>query len=451
MEITALGHGGARVSGSTTSGLADPWLGPAGAFAGSWFQLPANDHLATAALLTADWVAVSSLRADRLDLQTLGRIPAGTRVLLAPPVAPSVMRRLSADTGLAFEPVSPWARAELHPSGDWLMFIPGPAPASGEYSLASVLLSIGGVSVLLCGPTPPTPSQVLRARQEVGDRLDAATVQAADVSWEPLAYDEPDATLVARSAETRAARLAAVSTFLRAARPGIAVPFGGPPCFLDPELTRHNRWIAPPGILPDPEQVATWLRAALPDQAVTTLLPGDRFYPADGLTLDDPRWNSFSYARLRHYLRDYAHARAVQLSRVNAAFPEPDASLRTGFVEFLTRAIEQHPALAELDASPVRFEVTGPGGGRWDVHIDHDRGRAELRHAAVDVDVWFRVASRWLAAVLAGRISWNDLLYSLRFSASSNFRERGDHMMQLLAGPESRAGEDVVGKSTSPR
>jgi UDP-MurNAc hydroxylase len=451
MEITALGHGGLRISGSTTSGLLDPWLDPAGAFFGSWFQLPANDHLATASVLAADWVAVSSPRADRLDTQTLGRVPAGTPVFLARPVAPSRVRQLRADTGLAVETVAPWARVELHPSGDWLTFIPGSAPAAGaEYPMASVLLSVDGVSLLMCGATPPTSAQVLRARQAVGDRLDAATVQAADVSWEPICYDEPDAVLRALSAESRLARFQAMSTFLRDAQPGIAVPFGGPPCFLDPELTRHNRWIAPPGILPDPEQVANWLRAALPEQPVSTLLPGDRFFPADGLTLDDPRWNSFSYARLRSYLRDYAYARAVQLSRVHAAFPDPDLSLRDAFTEYLNHAIEQHPARAAVEWSPVRFEVSGPGGGTWDVHIDGHRHRVELRHAAVDVDVWFRVASRWLAALVAGRISWAELLCSLRFSASRNFRGRGDHILQLLAGADGRDEIEVPRGSAAP-
>jgi hypothetical protein len=439
MEITALGHGGLRVSGSATTGLIDPWLDPAGAFFGSWFQLPANDHLATASVLAPDWVVVSSLRGDRVDLQTLARVPAGTPVFVAHPAAPGLVRQLRAQTRLTVEAVTPWARVELHRSGDWLTFIPAAAPAPRTASSTySVLLSVDGVSLLLCGTTPPTSAQVLRARLAVGDRLDAATVQAADVSWEPMCYDEPDAMLLALSAELRLARFRAVSRFLRVARPGYAVPFGGPPCFLDPELTRHNRWIAPPGILPDPEQVATWLRAALPEQPVTMLLPGDRFFPGDGLILDDPRWNTFSYARLRPYLHDYAHARAVQLSRIHVAFPEPAESLRHAFADHLNHAVEHNPALAGLGPSPVRFEVVGPGGGIWDVHIDGHRHRAELRRAAADVDVWFRVASRWLAAVVAGRISWTELLCSLRFSASRNFGGRGADMVQLLAAADAR-------------
>jgi hypothetical protein len=67
----------------------------------------------------------------------------------------------------------------------------------------------------------------------------------------------------------------------------------------------------------------------------------------------------------------------------------------------------------------------------------------------VDVDVWFRVASRWLAAVVTGRMSWSELLGSLRFSASRNFGERGDDVMQLLAGADRHETEGVRG-STAP-
>jgi UDP-MurNAc hydroxylase len=54
MEITALGHAGLRISGTATTGLVDPWLSTSGAFLGSWYQLPANDHLATDAVLRPD-------------------------------------------------------------------------------------------------------------------------------------------------------------------------------------------------------------------------------------------------------------------------------------------------------------------------------------------------------------------------------------------------------------
>ena len=45
----------------------------------------------------------------------------------------------------------------------------------------------------------------------------------------------------------------------------------------------------------------------------------------------------------------------------------------------------------------VRFEVDGPGGGRWDVHLHPDDVRVDLEGGASEVQYQFRVDSRWLA------------------------------------------------------
>src|SRR5205823_8046046 len=80
----------------------------------------------------------------------------------------------------------------------------------------------------------------------------------------------------------------------------------------------------------------------------------------------------------------------------------------------------------------VRFEVEGPGGGRWDVHLGPDRVRVDLRGRARDVQHRFRVASRWLAPVVEGSIGWEDLLLSLRFSAWRDPDVYNDYLVGLL-------------------
>src|SRR5579864_3036310 len=46
MKITYLGHAGFCVETEHAIVIADAWLSPTGAFDSSWFQLPANHHLA---------------------------------------------------------------------------------------------------------------------------------------------------------------------------------------------------------------------------------------------------------------------------------------------------------------------------------------------------------------------------------------------------------------------
>jgi UDP-MurNAc hydroxylase len=82
MQVTFLGHAGMRIDTADLRLVLDPWLTP-GAFFGSWFQFPRNDHLDRSAFLDCDWVTVSHDHLDHMDLDTLRRLPPSATVLIA--------------------------------------------------------------------------------------------------------------------------------------------------------------------------------------------------------------------------------------------------------------------------------------------------------------------------------------------------------------------------------
>lgn len=429
MEVTALGHAGLRVVGADTSGLIDPWLTRSGAFLGSWYQLPANDHLATESLLSPDWVVVTTERQDHLDLETLARLRPGTPLFV--PTFPSkrLVRLLRARTQLQVVEVGTWMRVPLDQAGSWLTLVPAQSPA---HPGAAVLVSVDGESLLDGNDARLTAAQARRARLALGGSIDLATVTVTDLSWNPLCYEYPNGQKLQIEREKRLARFHVVQRLLRVTEPRLTVPFGGPPCFLDPAVADKNRWIATAGVIPSPAQAQAWLREHNPELAFTTLMPGDRCFPRGQLVVTDPRWSNFSFDRLRRYLSDYAFERAVELSRLYAARPEPDESLGERFAEHFTRLIGLSRYFLERISMTVRFDVRGPGGGRWDVHLSPDNPRVDLHGRATDVQYRFTVDSRWLAPVVDGTASWDDLLFSMRFSVARDPDVPNDHLFWLL-------------------
>jgi len=80
----------------------------------------------------------------------------------------------------------------------------------------------------------------------------------------------------------------------------------------------------------------------------------------------------------------------------------------------------------------VRFQVTGAYGGSWDVRMDSDGLRVDLDGRAPRPQYTFTMAGRWLGAVLAGDIAWEDLLLSLRLTAHRDPDEYNDYLIGLL-------------------
>ena len=116
------------------------------------------------------------------------------------------------------------------------------------------------------------------------------------------------------------------------------------------------------------------------------------------------------------------------------ANPEPAAG--SGLAEAFAAHFESLGTLSEYFLARIgmtlRFEVDGPAGGTWDVHIGPDRVRVDLDGGAGPAHYRLRLDARWLAGVVTGRTRWEELLLSLRFSARREPDRYNDYLVGLL-------------------
>ncbi len=429
-SVRFLGHAGLSVEAEAFRLLADPWFARTGAFLGSWHQFPRNDHLDRPELLDADWVAVSHEHLDHMDVSVLRRLPEGTRVLIPRYPSPSVRNRLLANGISNIIELAPWKPFPLDTRGSWITAIPEQSPMCHD---AAFLIVADGHAVLNCNDARLTAAQARRAKHLAGGALDVMAVQTSGASWHPICYDYPADVRADIELAKRLGKFRAVTRLVRATGPKLAVPFAGPPCFLDPELRRFNDSLRAPGIFPDAEQATAWLREHLPLQRWGCFRPGDQLDLATGAVTPDPISARFSYTEgLEVYLDAYAADRADAIAEVYASVPEPGPDLAARFAAHFSSLGTLSPYFLTRIGMTVRFEVTGPHGGNWDVEMDHDGLRVDLTGGATAPEYTFTVAGRWLGAVIAGDIGWEDLLLSLRLTARRDPDLYNDYLIGLL-------------------
>lgn len=436
MQITYLGHAGMRVDGVDVRLAMDPWMSDRGAFQAAWFQFPSNAHLDRAALLDCDYVTVSHEHLDHMDMSVLARLGPDTTVLIPRYPSPNLVERLRAGGVRRVVEVPAWRRFPINDRGDWLTFIPEQSPMCHD---SAVLVSVGGASLLHCNDARLTVGQARRAALESGGRLDVLAAQMASATWHPICYEYPPEQVVQISAMKRQGKFKAVGQLIRMVKPGIAVPFAGPMCFLDPEIQHHNRWLKPPGLFPDQRQAAAFLRGRLPEQEVGVWLAGDTYEPGSRRHVPHPLWRDFDLGEADEYLHEYARARLPEVEAVRAAHPDPGPELRDAFAEHFARLGEMSPYFLERIDMTVRFELTGAVEGRWDVDLRPRGVRTHFDGLDRDVRYRFRLESRWLAPVIFGAIAWEDLLLSLRFSAWRDPDIYNDYLIGLLKHAEPQA------------
>jgi UDP-MurNAc hydroxylase len=299
---------------------------------------------------------------------------------------------------------------------------------------AAIVVRAGDSALLDLNDARLFAVELREIRRRVGGRIDAFAFQGAGASWYPMCYGyerEEEHRLAARK---RSAKLQYTAKCLDVLQPAVALPFAGPPAFLDRELFRHNAQ-QEDGVFPDQAQVADWL--ADRGHACQVLLPGDGWDTARRAREPDPVWAGFRFGDRWPYLEAYAERRSDRVAAVLARYPAPRESLWDRFHDYFTSLVDMSPYFDERIGMQVGFDVTGPGGGRWSVDFSERRVRPHPVDGAPHVT--YRLESRWLAPILDGAVPWEDFMLSMRFAARREPDRYNDHLLGLLKFAEPEA------------
>ncbi|HET7386459.1 MAG TPA: MBL fold metallo-hydrolase [Nocardioidaceae bacterium] len=433
--VTALGHAGLRIDAPGVRLLADPWM-TGGAFLGSWFPFPDNAHMHRPDVLDVDVVTVSHEHLDHLDLDLIAGLPAHVPIVVPRYPSPILERRLRAAGRDRVVALDAWERYPLGNGGDdWLTVIPEQCPMRHD---AGVLIHVGGHSVMHTNDARISLAQVRRAMSEVGGPIDTMFVQMSGASWHPVCYEYDDADRARLNAMKRVGKFKAVTRLVRSAAPRMVLPYAGPPCFLGDDLFEHNSRLDREGIFPDQAESLAWLEQYLPRQRSAYLLPGDRLALPDLSVTRDAHWEGFDLdapvERRRRYLEEYAARRRPQLDAIIASHPEPAAD--SGLAELFKQHFESLGSLSAYFLARIgltlRFEVSGPAGGCWDVVVGPDQITVNLDGGDGHADYRLRIDSRWVEGLVSGRTRWEELMLSLRFSARREPDHYNDYLMGFL-------------------
>ncbi|MBE9011014.1 Rieske 2Fe-2S domain-containing protein, partial [Pseudanabaenaceae cyanobacterium LEGE 13415] len=266
----------------------------------------------------------------------------------------------------------------------------------------------------------------------------------AGASWYPMCYDYPVEQRQELSKRKRLAKLKYVASAMNVVEPIVAVPFAGPPCFLDRELQQYNSEMQD-GIFPDPQQIIDWLT----EQGYTQtelLLPGDAWNTVTRTKTSDSAWKDFSF-RDPAYLETYAQRRSQSIAAVYDRYPEPSESLWQAFQTYSDRLLQLNAYFNQRIDMRVGFEILGTGGGQW--AVDFRSASQGVFDELGDCQYGYRFESRWLPPLLAGKLPWEDFFLSLRFQAWRNPDVYNDHLLGLLKFAHGDALQAVEAYETS--
>jgi UDP-MurNAc hydroxylase len=408
--IKFYGHACFAVMNGDTSVVTDPWFSAQGAFLGSWAQFPDNSHVPCDLVRESAFIVLSHDHQDHFDLNFLRTVSADT-VIVVPNYHHSRLR----DTLRRELPNRVFTVDDRQPIelGNDIVLIPvlQPIPVWDDCAL---LFRVGGRTIVnLNDAKLPAADLNWIARNF---RVDYLLLQYSGANWHPHAYQysaEESAAIARRKIETK---FRAVAHVVEALDPGCVVPCAGPACFLDDDLFELN--FSQDSIFPTQREFMEFAADAGFADRVAVLLPGDELGPStDSQTLTIANLAAPPFADRDSYLEAYRRRRLPAIQDELARIQQPDGPLLEKCREYFTPLVQSTPYLSERIGGAVLLELTGPGLER--IVIDFTRPEDPVR-PFVGED-WFyrlRTEARFVNEILSGRLTWEELLLSMRFGAT---------------------------------
>jgi UDP-MurNAc hydroxylase len=423
-----LGHAGVRCVLDGVTLLCDPWLSETGSFLASWHVFPPNDHLPRAPLLAPDLVYVSHIHEDHYDREFLAQV-SKTATVLIPSFPDKRLRTQLQELGFrSVVELQSFETFRVSPSVE-LTIVTKDMP---HWHDSALLIRAGDKAVLHQNDCKLSESQVTRVLDTV-TQIDVLYNQFSPANWYPMAYHYAADKEQRIKRSEREQWMNVFVRYVELLRPRLVIPFAGPPALLDRSLLPHC--LGADSIFPMiPEAVARVdaLRAAgRVSTRAETLLPGDTV-TLPGMEIErDPHWKGFDFARKDEYLADYARQREKVIAAYLASIREPQPDLYDRFARHMNDLVAAHAYLARRVSMPVLFDIQGPHGGRWLVDFRKDRDVVSRAEPGT-YPYAFYIESRFLQAVLDGRLTFDALFLSIRFAAHRDPDLYSEDLMTLL-------------------
>ncbi len=426
MKITYIGHAGFLVDLGSETVLCDPWLSPAGAFAGSWFQWPANDHIDPDSLERATHLYVSHHHRDHFDEWFLK--------------SRSEEFRERVEVVLA-----------RYPYGDLLGMMQGCGYRNiNEVHQGNAFTTEGGAELFLQREMNPLHQDsaitihkdeitfvntndcklIVPQEQDIAGRygsVDALAMQFSGATFHPTSYEYAPDELLRLCRFRRATKERRVLEAADRLGARFYIPSAGPPCFLDDELFHLNRNEAT--IFPGYDEFEAFARKWRRGRNVPfrTLAPGDSVELGSG-EIERPS-DLVERALTLAYVRDYAARRREVLAGELERFRRPVGPIVADAKAHFHELLERVPELAGLAGAAIRVHLTGKGGGELTVDLAARQVDGEVSASARQV-FDLQLSTFWMRAIVDELISWEDFLLSFRFRVR---REPDYHNEALIA------------------
>jgi len=410
MEIKYLGHASIYIKSNGLSVVTDPWFSKDGAFLSTWFQFPDNTDLDLDDVRNVDYVVISHEHLDHLDPKFLKTINPKTKVLIPKYTDSYLYDKLKESIPNEVIVCKSMEKIKLN---DEITFCPV-VQSVPIWDDCTLVFETSEGTIVDVNDMKITDKDLEWIKQNF--QIDYLFMQFSGANWHPLVYDYSDEEKVKMAKHKILTKFRNVKQKFELSGAKYLIPSAGPPCFLDDEFFEMN--FSDQSIFPDQSIFYKYAKQEGFGDKTVILLPGDRFEPQqDCKLISEENIKNEVFTNKRGYLEKYKERRQEILKTYHSSMIDPKVSLLAKAQKYFTPLIASSKYFREHIDGKVLFEVSGEVPEKIIVDFSKDSDPVKMFEGE-DHFYTLKISSAILDLVLEHKLSWEQLLLSLRFKAT---------------------------------
>lgn len=410
--IKFYGHASIYIKTPNISVVTDPWFSKEGAFLSTWSQFPDNTELDLTPIRNVDYVILSHEHQDHFDLNFLKTINPNTKIII-PKYTDSYLYE-TLHKNLKNEIVVAYTLQKIKLSED-LTFCPvvQSVPIWDDCTLVfetpeGTIVDVNDMKII------HTDFQWIKNNF----KIDHLFIQYSGANWHPMTYDyshEKKAEIAKHKIMTKFFHVR--DLFLDSGAKNL-IPCAGPPCFLDDDHFYLN--FSDESVFPDQSQFYEFLKKEGVANKTFILMPGDTFDPnQDPVKISEKNLQREEFTKKREYLEKYKARRDTIIKKTLSSIEVPRESQLNKAKEYFEPLISSSPYFRNKINGRVLLSLTGEVPEKIIVDFTKEQNQVKL----FEVEHYFytfEFDSKIFKLILDKKLTWEQLLLSIRFKASRN-------------------------------
>ena len=412
MVIKFYGHACIYIKTDTVSIVTDPWLSKEGAFLTTWFQFPDNTELDLTPIRNADYVVLSHEHQDHFDINFLKTLNPKTKIIIPKYTDSYLFETLRDNVTNEIIVASSLKKIQLSPDVTFCPVVQS-VPIWDDCTLVfetpeGTIVDVNDMKII------NTDFEWIQKNFKINHLF----IQFSGANWHPLTYDYSHEKKVEISKQKILNKFHHVKNLFKTSEAQNLIPSAGPPCFLNDDHFELN--FSDESIFPTQADFYEFLKREGSSKNTFILMPGDTFDPKqDSTIVSEKNLKNEAFTNRRQYLENYRERRKNIINQIPSSLKQPTGSLLEKCKKHFEPLISSSLYFRKKINGRLLLIVTG--GIQEKIIIDFTKEKDSVKlFEGEDSFYNLEIDAGILNLILEKKLTWEQLLLSLRFKSSRN-------------------------------